>query len=71
MRDQIVGKCSICGGRVLQHKFLHMVGPMPPAECERCHAQEASGPVIPMEPQPKLPWLLTFKDSDLWLYQTL
>jgi len=50
MRNQIVGRCSICGGRVLQYKVLHIVGPFPPAVCEKCGAEESvRGPIIPME----------------------
>ena len=49
---QVVGKCSLCGGRVMQYKVLWIVGPFPPAECEKCGAVEAPrGPVIPMEPK--------------------
>jgi hypothetical protein len=33
---------------------LWIVGEFPPAECDRCGAQEAQrGPVIPMEPRPR------------------
>lgn len=51
MRDQIVGQCSICGGRVLQYSSLCIVGPWPPAECECCGAQACEGPVVPMRPR--------------------
>ena len=49
---QVIGTCSICGGRVLQYVMLHIVGPFPPARCERCGGVEAEqhGPVIPMRP---------------------
>jgi len=43
---------------------------MTASEAVATHLDEIPA-MIPMEPQPKLPWLLTFKDSDLWLYQTL
>lgn len=49
---QVIGRCSLCGGRVLQHPFLHIVGPFPQAECERCGAvEEGRGPIIPMQPR--------------------
>lgn len=49
---QVIGTCSICGGRVLQYVMLHIVGPFPPARCERCGGEEEKqhGPVIPMRP---------------------
>lgn len=47
-----IGRCSICGGAVKQYRVLWIVGEFPPAECDRCGAQEAQrGPVIPMEPR--------------------
>lgn len=46
----IVGTCSICGGRVMVPTVYHSVVPPIPS-CESCKAIAAtSGPVIPMTP---------------------
>lgn len=49
----VIGTCSVCGGPVEQYRYLHMVGPFPPAQCGWCGAVEAKpyGTVIPMRPQ--------------------
>lgn len=54
---QVIGTCSLCGGPVEQHTYLHIVGPFPPAECRTCGAKAAPnyGRVIPMEPRRKDP----------------
>lgn len=56
MSDQrVIGRCSECGGRVLQYKSLMIVGPFPPAVCESCGAKEApTGPTIKMIPKDPL-----------------
>ena len=52
MRDQVIGKCSICGGRVMQYLSLGLAGPWPPAVCADCGAvEDRPGPVIPMKPR--------------------
>ena len=52
MTDKVcIGRCSICGGRVMQYTVLWIVGPWPPARCESCGAtEEAPEKVIPMRP---------------------
>lgn len=46
----IIGKCSICGGRVtVPHIWMSVEPPSP--TCDGCHAvAENTGPVIPMRP---------------------
>lgn len=48
----VIGKCSICGGRVVMpHAWMSVNPPVP--RCESCHAFAANhGPVITMEPSP-------------------
>ena len=47
----IVGTCSLCGGRVMVPQVYHSVVPPTPT-CESCGATAAtSGPVIPMVPR--------------------
>lgn len=52
MSDKVcIGRCSICGGRVMQYTVLWIVGPWPPARCESCGAiEDVPEKVIPMRP---------------------
>lgn len=52
MMDTLAGTCGNCGGRVIRHGVLYMVGPPPPPSCERCGAipQQYVPPVLPMAP---------------------
>jgi len=53
MSVRVLGKCSICGGRVtVPLVWLGVIPPVP--TCESCGAMaDAPGPVIPMKPQPR------------------
>ena len=49
--NQVIGRCSICGGEVVGHVGAWWATiPPPPAKCSSCGAVEARGPVIPMVP---------------------
>lgn len=51
MSDQVIGRCSICGGEVVGHTGAWWATiPPPPAKCSSCGAVEARGPIIPMVP---------------------
>lgn len=53
MTQQIIGKCSLCGGRVILETVQWVAGPPMPARCERCGAYEdqtANMPTVPMRP---------------------
>lgn len=54
MNDTIIGKCSLCGGRVTVPSVFHSVIPPKPT-CESCGAiaAEPDLPVVPMQPVPK------------------
>lgn len=49
--NNVIGTCSICGGRVTVPTVWHGIIPPTPT-CEYCGATAAAhGPVIPMQPQ--------------------
>lgn len=53
MTQRIIGKCSLCGGRVILETVQWIVGPPMPARCEACGASEdqtANMPTVPMRP---------------------
>ena len=55
MSQRIIGRCSICGGRVILETVQWISGPPMPAQCESCGASERQTdrmPVIPMRPSP-------------------
>jgi hypothetical protein len=53
--NNVIGKCSICGGDVVGFTGIWMaVIPPPPAQCTSCGAVEA-GTVIKMTPAPTHP----------------
>lgn len=52
MTKEVLGTCSLCGGRVTLPDAWMSVNPPVPT-CESCHAtQKSHGPVIEMTPRP-------------------
>ncbi len=50
MTEKVIGRCSICGGQVVQVLVWLGVGPPPEAYCKSCGAIRKSNlPTIPME----------------------
>ncbi len=58
---KILGRCSLCGGRVVVPNVFHSVIPPKPT-CEKCGAVEAETnlPIIPMKPR-RAPWAKSIK----------
>ncbi len=52
LMNKVIGKCSICGGRVTLPDAWYGVNP-PIATCETCYATQDNLPVIKMRPTPK------------------
>lgn len=48
---QIIGKCSICGGRVVKPDFDYSTVPSTAATCLKCGAVEDNLPTIKMRPK--------------------
>lgn len=53
MSVRVIGKCSLCGGRVVVPSAWWSINPPVPT-CEKCGAvADTPGPVIPMKPRPR------------------
>lgn len=53
INETVVGRCSNCGGEVVEPVVFHSVV-RPAPTCNRCGATAATqGPTIPMNPPPK------------------
>jgi len=49
---RVIGRCSLCGGRVVVPSIIFQVGPVTP-QCEKCGATyhvEDTLPILPMRP---------------------